>query len=401
MRWSIFSGLELCCVLVLLAGHAHAADCPPIGGLRNYIAGDAIKMRNYEEAEFLVKKGDDDSERVNVAGRYCYQSYTPKSGAEPMSDLEIQENYRAQVKQLGGDILFTNGQNTYARITKAGQETWIKIYSQETEIDVTVVDKMPFKATLVAPSGNDYRLLGHMPNYATDKPEKRNYDKYAFTVRDGDDSSHDVDVAGAKFSFAYSPKAKTPVASDLEIQQNYRAALTAQGAQILFEDGRNTVARLDENGHAIWFRVYSQETEIDETVIEEKPFQASIKPAEANALKTALDKDGHVALYVNFDFNKATLKSDAAPIIAQVVKLLKDNPSLKLEVDGHTDNIGGHDYNLKLSESRAAAVVAAIVAQGVAAGRLAPKGFGPDQPITSNDKEEGRAKNRRVELVKS
>jgi outer membrane protein OmpA-like peptidoglycan-associated protein len=80
---------------------------------------------------------------------------------------------------------------------------------------------------------------------------------------------------------------------------------------------------------------------------------------------------------------------------------MKDDPSLKLEVSGHTDNIGEHDYNVKLSASRAAAVVAAIVAQGIQAGRLSATGYGPDKPAADNGKEEGRAKNRRVELTKS
>lgn len=135
-------------------------------------------------------------------------------------------------------------------------------------------------------------------------------------------------------------------------------------------------------------------------IIEEKAFQASITAPEASAMKTALDKDGRISLYVNFDFNKATLKVDAAPVVGQVVKLLGGNPGLKLEIGGHTDKIGGRDYNLKLSGQRAAAIVAALVAQDVAADRLSAAGYGPDKPIADNDKEEGRAKNRRVELVK-
>jgi outer membrane protein OmpA-like peptidoglycan-associated protein len=117
-------------------------------------------------------------------------------------------------------------------------------------------------------------------------------------------------------------------------------------------------------------------------------------------MKTALDRDGHVTLYINFDFNKATLKPDAAPIIAQILALLKANPDLKLSVDGYTDGVGLHDYNVKLSQARAAAVVAALEAQSIAAGRLASAGYGPDKPIASNDTDDGRAKNRRVELVK-
>jgi outer membrane protein OmpA-like peptidoglycan-associated protein len=101
-------------------------------------------------------------------------------------------------------------------------------------------------------------------------------------------------------------------------------------------------------------------------------------------MKAALDKEGHVALYINFDFNKAALKPDAQPIIAQVVALLKANPDLKLSIDGNTDSIGTHDYNVKLSQDRAAAVVEALKAQGIDGAHLASTGFGPDKPIASN-----------------
>lgn len=120
----------------------------------------------------------------------------------------------------------------------------------------------------------------------------------------------------------------------------------------------------------------------------------------ADSLKADLDKYGRVALYINFDFNKATLRPDAKPIIAQVLKLLQDNPDLKLSIEGHTDNVGSHDYNVKLSQMRAAAVVSSLVAAHIAPGRLSSGGSGPDQPIADNDTEKGRAKNRRVELVK-
>ncbi|MGH8539211.1 MAG: OmpA family protein, partial [Stenotrophobium sp.] len=102
-----------------------------------------------------------------------------------------------------------------------------------------------------------------------------------------------------------------------------------------------------------------------------------------------------------FDFDKATLRPDAAPIVAQVVALLKDNPALKLSVEGNTDNVGGHDYNVKLSQQRAAAVVAELVKAGIAADRLKAAGNGPDKPIADNASSRGRAKNRRVELVKA
>ncbi len=128
---------------------------------------------------------------------------------------------------------------------------------------------------------------------------------------------------------------------------------------------------------------------------------ADIEAPTADSLKSQLDKTGRAVLYINFDFNKSTIRPDAKPIIAQVVKLLTDDPRLTLVINGHTDNVGQHDYNVKLSQMRAAAVVSALVAAHVAPDRLSSGGFGPDQPIADNGTEKGRAKNRRVELVKT
>jgi outer membrane protein OmpA-like peptidoglycan-associated protein len=126
----------------------------------------------------------------------------------------------------------------------------------------------------------------------------------------------------------------------------------------------------------------------------------AIETPTAESMKIDLDKSGRVRLYINFDFNQATIRPDGKPILAEVVKLLQQNPNLNLEVNGHTDNVGTHDYNVPLSQRRAAAVVDALVAAHIARNRLTAGGFGPDQPIESNETEKGRALNRRVELVK-
>lgn len=376
-----------------------AGDCAPFGGMPNYVAQDGPQLRNYDAAEFRIAKGQDEEETVKVAGRACRQTYNIKDGAEVASDLEIQQNYLSEVQKLGGQKLLGSERDLHARVTQNGKEIWVHLYSQEDSIEVTVIEKQPFKPTLLPPSGSDHRLFGHMPNYVAEAPEKRNFDKFAFTIQDGEDTK-EVEVRGARHSVAYNVKDGGTMASDLDIQTNYRHAVAARGGQVLYADDRTTTARLEDKGQTIWLHVYSQEDHIQLDVIEEKPFKATIKPPEARDMKSALDKDGRVALYVNFDFNKATLKPDATPVLAQVAKLLKDNPSLKLEVGGHTDNIGSRDYNVKLSEQRAAAIVAELVKQGIDAGRLRAAGYGPDKPIADNAEDEGRAKNRRVELVK-
>ena len=87
-------------------------------------------------------------------------------------------------------------------------------------------------------------------------------------------------------------------------------------------------------------------------------------------------------------------------IVAEITKLLQANPSLNLSIDGHTDSTGTAERNRVLSKERAEAVRNALLAKGIAAERLAAQGFGPDQPLADNGSEAGRAKNRRVELVK-
>lgn len=102
---------------------------------------------------------------------------------------------------------------------------------------------------------------------------------------------------------------------------------------------------------------------------------------------------------INFDFNKSDIKPESIPIIEEIVDVMLSNPKLKLEIQGHTDNIGGIEFNLRLSEARALAVFDAIVQRGVDSSRLRYRGFGFSRPVANNDSEEGRAKNRRTEFV--
>ncbi len=118
-------------------------------------------------------------------------------------------------------------------------------------------------------------------------------------------------------------------------------------------------------------------------------------------LARSLDTDCHVALYgVLFDFNKATLRPESAPVLQSIVTVMQGDPALKIEIGGHTDNVGTAVYNQKLSQARAASVMAWLSANGVAPGRLSAVGYGLTQPVADNESEEGRAKNRRVEIAK-
>src|ERR1700680_4630145 len=112
----------------------------------------------------------------------------------------------------------------------------------------------------------------------------------------------------------------------------------------------------------------------------------------ADKMKAEMQETGKVALYgIYFDTDKDVLKPESQPTIAEIVKLLKSDPSLHIHIVGHTDNQGKTDYNLDLSRRRAASVVHALSSQGIAAGRLDSFGCGVSEPVASNETEEGRA----------
>jgi OmpA-OmpF porin, OOP family len=127
---------------------------------------------------------------------------------------------------------------------------------------------------------------------------------------------------------------------------------------------------------------------------------ALVQTVKAGALADQLKVDGFAAMYIEFDTNKTELKADGQAAVREVVTLLNQDKTLKLSIEGHTDNVGDAAANRKLSMARAQAVVAAVQAQGIDAARLRAQGRGPDMPVADNRREDGRAKNRRVELVK-
>lgn len=122
---------------------------------------------------------------------------------------------------------------------------------------------------------------------------------------------------------------------------------------------------------------------------------------DASAMEQAISAEGRIALYgIYFDFDKADVKAESDPQLDEIAKLLKGQPNLNVLVVGHTDGKGALDYNLGLSQRRATAVVDLLISRyGVAPARVVPVGVGMAAPIASNASDEGRAKNRRVEIV--
>jgi OOP family OmpA-OmpF porin len=123
--------------------------------------------------------------------------------------------------------------------------------------------------------------------------------------------------------------------------------------------------------------------------------------ADATTMAASIERTGHVAVYgVAFDSGQSSIKPESGATLAEMVSVLTKNPSWRMRIEGHTDNVGTAALNTGLSVRRAAAVETWLVAHGVGAARLTHAGYGDSRPVGDNATEHGRAKNRRVEMVK-
>lgn len=258
-----------------------------------------------------------------------------------------------------------------------------------------------------------------------EKDKLVNFDRHFFIA--GDKA---VAVEGRIFHDRFNLDGGARKYSDIEFRRNYENAIQALGGRKINTSqytyavmdaagGRDALEKTNYAGpmnpdapHDIYLiRQGGKEWWIDVStgafplhgyvvVLEREGMKQSLGFLDAAAMKQAIDKDGRVALYINFDVDKATLRPDAQPILAEIDKLLQVDPALKLSIEGHTDNTGAPDHNQTLSAARARSVLGALVGLGVDPARLQSRGFGQDKPLADNASEDGRAKNRRVELVK-
>ena len=228
------------------------------------------------------------------------------------------------------------------------------------------------------------------------------FDAHKFWItKDGKDIQQSVE--GHMFWYRYRLKQGLPQSSALQIMRNYQNAARSAGGQVLIDKNGFTTIRLNKGGKELWLEIHTNVGyEYDLTIIEKEAMKQEVEVAlDAAAMASSIADTGTVAIYgIHFDTAKSDLKPESDPAIGEIVKLLTANPALKVYIVGHTDMVGDTASNVKLSQSRAQSVVSALVSKhGIAAGRLIAFGAGPYAPVASNKTDEGRAKNRRVELV--
>ena len=261
-------------------------------------------------------------------------------------------------------------------------------------------------AAVAAAQMSDYQgykdpaLFTRMPHYylsAEDSFVDKPFDAVEFFVKEGTQR-----VEGHHLTYSYSfDESVGPSPSFLQIVRNYEAAAKRIGGQVLSDGDRTATIRIVREGQETWVAVeaFNEGRLYTLSIIEKQAMQQDVA-ANAEALKSGLAEAGHVEVPgILFDFGKAVVKPESEPALTEVVKMLAANPGIKVWVVGHTDNVGSVDGNLTLSAARAAAVVQSLRQKGVDVKRLAPHGAGPYAPVASNASDEGRARNRRVELV--
>jgi len=247
----------------------------------------------------------------------------------------------------------------------------------------------------------DPPLFNRMPGFHIYRYDEIEFDRYEFPVGPNKKQA----VEGFHYFVIYYANDGIKQPSALQIAANYTNAIKAIGGQQVysFEDGgyQCVTLKVVKSGAESWAFVTGGSNGMYDVHVVVKELMRQDVTANAASMASGLKESGKVALYgIYFDTGKAVVKPESEPTLKEIAKLLAADAKLKLYVVGHTDNQGGLDYNMKLSKDRADAVVKALVGtHKVAAARLAAFGVGPLSPVASNLTEEGRAKNRRVELV--
>ncbi len=402
-------------------------DCPLTPALQTFQTADPPRSKTYEAMDFQTVE-DNENKIVTKKGSTCRQDYALKPGVSTISALELMQNYAEALPAEGLQITNTlrdPDQDIFATMTKDGVEfLGARLGKQRRRVAhrraanraVPFDDEgaatrrrsagnaragrrrrrspslaLPAPAATpetIDPASGDFPYLPSLPGSRLASGRALSN---PFYVKPSDAKQAEL-VARGSIIKVYSAQ---PGSTAIQILDAYRAALLKAQWSIVSEQREAPMALTGHyglNGRNIWATLH----------INDQSYMIAVADATVGeaALAENLGSQCHLALTgVLFDFNKSKLKPESDAVLVQVAAVLQKTPDLRLEVQGHTDGVGSEGYNLPLSKARAHSVVAWLTDHGVAAARLDARGYGKTRPIASNDTDEGRAQNRRVEVA--
>jgi len=242
----------------------------------------------------------------------------------------------------------------------------------------------------------DHPLLPRMSNYYISNFEETDHGSSEFY----DEKNNEYLIEGHKWVISYTWMEGFSPPDQSKVRQFYINAIKKSGGTLLDELGE--YFKLTKGNKETWIYIWvSPEGKDYELTVVERPSAKEEITVDFKTMLSDLKASGHVVVYgIDFELDNFNLKPESEPVLKAIAEMLKANTSLNLYVVGQTDMSGELEYNIQLSKKRAEAVVKALViGYGIEASRLKADGVGPLCPVSSNQTEEGRKLNRRIELV--
>lgn len=256
------------------------------------------------------------------------------------------------------------------------------------------------------PGCKDHNLLSRVNNFYLVSCEE-NFNE--LELRLGNNKTEIKEGNLFSLDYLFNSDAGEKPKSPLQIIKNYENAIVQNGGKMIYKNSNALDADLEATYYIstkekeYWIKLFNfggTPNEVERFTLYVLEMESMKQEIEASEMFEAINKDGFIALYINFETGKSDIKSESQPIVDQIVEMLKQNPDLKISVEGHTDNVGSDKSNQSLSENRAKSLMNALISGGIDKSRLSSKGWGATKPIEDNSTEEGRFENRRVEIVK-
>ena len=242
-----------------------------------------------------------------------------------------------------------------------------------------------------------------MPNYNLTEVTE-NFNAVEFNMAKGGERMATKEGSTSVVRYDFNTESNQSKPSVLQTLRNYENAAKKIGGVTVFLDAGEAIAtfKIMKGGKEhTWVKVeMGGDNSNDFIILTIVHLEAMKQEITSDDLFKTLSDEGRITLYINFETGKAVIQPESQAILDQVAAMLTGNPDLKVRAEGHTDNVGAAPANQTLSESRAAAVMNAIIGKGVDKARITSKGYGQTKPISDNQTEDGRAANRRVEIVK-